>query len=164
MITLKNILVATDFGEAADNALTYGRELATRFGYPLRSAEVRLRRFYDEVTGNVVLDGRTILELAARDAVPLSPGDVQYTASMHLAHTPNGLRLLQVEPEPHLQRAERVTPRVVSFEPGAWGDAGIRPTLPVAASIVVGTMKIPAVRYVCRPDVLAFDGTERVGG
>jgi hypothetical protein len=140
------------------------RELATRFGYPLRSGEVRLRRFYDEVTGSVVLDGRTILELSARDAVPLSPSDVQYTASMHLAHTPNGLRLLQVEPESHLERAERVTPRVVSFDAEAWGDARIRPTLPVAAAIVVGTMKIPPVRYVCRPDVLAFDGTERVGG
>src|SRR5262245_63632772 len=31
MITLKNILVATDFGEAADVALTYGRTLASRF-------------------------------------------------------------------------------------------------------------------------------------
>jgi nucleotide-binding universal stress UspA family protein len=32
MMTLKNILVATDFGEAADVALTYGRTLASRFG------------------------------------------------------------------------------------------------------------------------------------
>lgn len=32
MIALKRILVATDFGPAADAALTYGRELATTFG------------------------------------------------------------------------------------------------------------------------------------
>jgi nucleotide-binding universal stress UspA family protein len=31
MIALKNILVATDFGEAADAALAYGRELARTF-------------------------------------------------------------------------------------------------------------------------------------
>jgi len=31
MITLKQIAVATDFEEAADNALAYGRELARRF-------------------------------------------------------------------------------------------------------------------------------------
>jgi nucleotide-binding universal stress UspA family protein len=31
MMTLNNILVATDFGEAADTALTYGRALAGRF-------------------------------------------------------------------------------------------------------------------------------------
>jgi hypothetical protein len=140
------------------------RALAARFGYPLRPAEVRLRRYYDEVTAAVVLDGDTILELAARDAVPLSPSDVQYTAAMHLAQTPNGLRLLQVEPEHRLDRAERGTPRVVRFDAAAWGEERIRPTLAVSASVVLGTVTIPPIRYVCRPDVLAFEGTERVGG
>ena len=32
MMTLKRILVATDFGEAAEAALAYGRELARTFG------------------------------------------------------------------------------------------------------------------------------------
>src|ERR1041384_4239005 len=32
MISLKRVLVATDFGEAADAALAYGRELARAFG------------------------------------------------------------------------------------------------------------------------------------
>jgi len=32
MITLKNVLVATDFSEPSDAALMYGRELAARFG------------------------------------------------------------------------------------------------------------------------------------
>ena len=35
MITLKRVLVATDFGEAADAALLYGRELARTFGASL---------------------------------------------------------------------------------------------------------------------------------
>jgi nucleotide-binding universal stress UspA family protein len=35
MITLKRILVATDFGEASDAALGYGRELARTFGATL---------------------------------------------------------------------------------------------------------------------------------
>ena len=35
MITLKRILVATDFGEAADAALAYGRALARTFGASL---------------------------------------------------------------------------------------------------------------------------------
>jgi universal stress protein A len=35
MITLKRILVATDFGEPADAALNYGRELARTFGAEL---------------------------------------------------------------------------------------------------------------------------------
>lgn len=40
MIALKNILVATDFGEAADAALAYGRELARTFGATLHVLNV----------------------------------------------------------------------------------------------------------------------------
>ncbi len=40
MIAMKNILVATDFGEAADSALTYGRELAGRFDATLHVLHV----------------------------------------------------------------------------------------------------------------------------
>ena len=40
MITIRQILVPTDFGEAADAALTYGRELATRFGATLHVLHV----------------------------------------------------------------------------------------------------------------------------
>jgi len=35
MVTLKNVLVATDFSEPSDAALMYGRELASRFGATL---------------------------------------------------------------------------------------------------------------------------------
>ena len=40
MMTLKNILVATDFSEASSAALTYGRELAGRFGATLHVLHV----------------------------------------------------------------------------------------------------------------------------
>jgi len=40
MIALNNILVATDFGEASDAALRYGRELARRFGAALHVLHV----------------------------------------------------------------------------------------------------------------------------
>ncbi len=40
MISLKRILVATDFGEAAEAALCYGRELARAFGARLDVAHV----------------------------------------------------------------------------------------------------------------------------
>ena len=40
MIAMKNVLVATDFGEAADTAFAYGRELAARFGATLHVLHV----------------------------------------------------------------------------------------------------------------------------
>jgi len=40
MITLKNVLVATDFSEPSEAALRYGKELATRFGAALHVLHV----------------------------------------------------------------------------------------------------------------------------
>ena len=40
MMALKNVLVATDFGPASDQALAYGRELARTFGAKLRVLHV----------------------------------------------------------------------------------------------------------------------------
>lgn len=40
MITLKNVLVATDFGEASGTALAYGRDLARTFGATLHVLHV----------------------------------------------------------------------------------------------------------------------------
>ena len=40
MITLKNVLVATDFGEASETALQYGRDLARTFGASLHVLHV----------------------------------------------------------------------------------------------------------------------------
>jgi universal stress protein A len=40
MMTVKKILVPTDFGEASDGALAYGRELAMRFGATLHVLHV----------------------------------------------------------------------------------------------------------------------------
>jgi nucleotide-binding universal stress UspA family protein len=49
MIVLRNILVATDFGEAAEVALTYGRQLARTFGSTLQVLHV-----VDDVAARVV--------------------------------------------------------------------------------------------------------------
>ncbi|MGH7893851.1 MAG: acetoacetate decarboxylase family protein [Candidatus Binatia bacterium] len=139
-----------------------GRTLAARWGYGSRLGEVRLARQYDAVEGTVRLGGRTILDVALRDPDPLGGHDVQYTASMHLARTPRGVRLVQVDPTFTLERAERGRPHLVTFDAAAWGDPRIVPTHPVSASIAIADVTLPKLRYLCRPDVWAFDGTESV--
>jgi len=52
MITLKKILVPTDFGEAAEAALGYGRELARTFG-----AKLVVLHVADNVFGRVGVEG-----------------------------------------------------------------------------------------------------------
>jgi Acetoacetate decarboxylase (ADC) len=137
-----------------------GRALTARWGYGSRAGDVRLARQYDAVGGTVRLDGRTILDVALRDPDPLGPHDIQYTASMHLAHTPRGVRLVQVDPTFAVERAERGRPHLVAFDAAAWGDVRIVPMHPVSASIAVADVTLPRLRYLCRPDVWAFDGTE----
>jgi len=55
MITLKNILVAIDFGEASEAALAYGRELARQFGATLHVLHV----VHNFIAGAVGIEGYT---------------------------------------------------------------------------------------------------------
>jgi len=52
MIALKTILVATDFGEAADAALAYGRALARMFGGTLHLLHVAENQFLRPMAAN----------------------------------------------------------------------------------------------------------------
>lgn len=132
--------------------------LAGRFGFPVRVGSVRLRRHYDGV--DLEADG---LRITALDPTPLGSGDVQYTGTLNLAQTPNGLRLVQVESHHSGDRVERIQGRIAEFEPSRWGDDLLSPYHVVSTSIAVETITVPAVRFVCRPDELAFSGTEKVG-
>jgi hypothetical protein len=136
--------------------------LSSRWGFRVVHGEVRLRRFYDEVHAEVTVDGDEALVLGLRDPEPLSTADVQYVANMNLAKTPKGLRLIQVDPEFAIHRAERGEPSVVEFDGDLWGLDDLDPAYPISASLTSGAMTLPRLRFVCRPDVWAFDGTERV--
>lgn len=137
-------------------------ELAARWGYALQIGEVSLERGYDRNRARVVLEGEEILDLLLEDPQALRPEDAYYVANVNLAHTPNGLRLIQVDPDFEIERAERGRAVVRHFDAAAWSSDAIRPSNPVAALITVGSVTLPALRYSCRPDVLAFEGTERV--
>jgi hypothetical protein len=134
--------------------------MADRWGYATQFGRVELQRYYDSARATVETSGRTILDLTVADPDPLDPGDVQYVANMNLARTPRGLRLVQVEPRYAIERVERGKPEVRFFDGAAWGEPRIEPAYPVAASIAVANLTLPRIRFVCRPEVLAFEGTE----
>lgn len=144
-----------------DNARA-GEALAARWGYAARPGAVELRRRYDCIRAAVAVNGPPILELLLRDPVPLRAQDVYFVANMNLAHSPRGLRLVQVDPDWEIERAERGTPALERFDSGTWRCEGVVPTRPVSAVFTAGAMTLPRLRYACRPDVLAFHGTERV--
>ena len=69
MILLKNILVATDFGEASDVALSYGRDLARTYGatlHVLHVAENIYARYADDGAMAFLPQMQSEIESAAR--------------------------------------------------------------------------------------------------
>jgi hypothetical protein len=136
--------------------------LAGTFGFPCRAGTVRLERGYDRVTASVAIADRVILALCGLDPEPLGADDVQYTGTMNLAHTPNGLRLVQVESEHAATRVERLHGRILGFDAAAWGNPLLDPYHVVSASIALGEVTFTPVRFVCRVDELAFTGTEAI--
>jgi len=139
-----------------------GAELGARWGYRLGPGEIRLGRGYDRIEASVSLRGGPILDVALQDPVPLRPEDAYTVSNMHLAHTPRGLRLLQVDPQFEVARAERGRPLIRRFDASAWRSRGVLPSFPVSALFTIARMTLPSLRYACRPEVLAFEGTERV--
>ncbi len=166
---------------STDDAVT---GLRSQFGFPARQAEVSLRRHYDEVdlrvsaedddggshgeggsSGSGGGNGRgngPMLALSALDPDPLSVGDLQHVGSMNLAHTPLGLRLVQVETHHEPSRVERLAARIDAFDAAAWGQPLLDPYWVVSCSVSLEDVEIPAIRFVCDPSLPAAEGTERV--
>ena len=139
-----------------------GRALSDGWGLNPKVGDVRVRRFYDATTVDVSVEGRTILDLRGADPDPLGPGDVNYSSTLNLAHTPNGLRLVQLDTHADLDRAERMHSEVVTYDREGWGTPMLEPRHAVSASVGIGRLTLDRVRYCCKPDVLAFEGTETV--
>ena len=136
--------------------------LRSRLGFPARLAQIDFRHGYDGVTASVELDGAVIFSAAGIDPEPMALDDVQYTGTLNLAHTPLGLRLMQIETHTQASQVERLTPQFHDFNGAAWGNELLEPAYVVSASVVKMSMSFPAVRFVCKVDELAFTGTEAV--
>jgi hypothetical protein len=134
----------------------------SHFGFPAREADVSLRHGYDGLDASVVVGGREILRVHALDPEPMDAGDVQYTGTLNLARTPNGVRLVQLEADHTPSRVERLTARLAKFEAAAWGNPLLDPYVVVSASLAVESIVFPPMRFVCKADELAFTGTEAI--
>jgi hypothetical protein len=150
-------------GCVVDNAEA-ASALRSRWGLPAQVGEVQLHRGYDVVSAEASLDGVCLLALGGIDPEPLGPSDIAYTTTIALADTPRGVRLVQIDTDIHPSRAERLRLRLDAFRAPGWMHASVEPYYPVSASIAVGDVTIQRLRYVSKPEELAFTGTESVGG
>ena len=117
---------------------------------------VRLDRRYDEVRATAPW-----FDVSVPGPRPIGVHDVQYVTNLHPVTTGDGERLAQVELGITLDRVERGMPALHRFE-AAPSFAALAPTFPVAATFGIGTLTLPAIRFLLRPDVPPDVGTERV--
>lgn len=136
--------------------------LATTYGYPCEPAGVTFQHGYAGAEVSVTDGTGRLLAARAIDPEPLGADDVQYTGTLNLAHTPAGLRLLQVEFGVAARTAERLRARLDGFDAAAWGNERLDPYHVVAASLARAEVTFAPIRFVLRPDELAFTGTEPV--
>lgn len=139
------------------------RLLARHWGYRVATAQVELSRRYHGTTAFVRTADGIPLRARLLDPRPLSPGDVQLTDTMHLARIPAGRRLIQVERAVRPSEVDRGEPLLDTFDGAAFGEPRLVPSNPVSAVLLTGQAAFRLVRYVCRPDINALEGTERVG-
>ena len=135
-------------GGVVDNAAV-AEVLASQWGYALRVGDVSLDRRYDGTFGHA----EGIGEVGHIRPTLISGGDLQYTASMHPVELDRGLRLLQVERDYVFHEAERGVPFARATALGSH---------PVSASSAAADVIIKPPRFACRPDVWAFEGTEKL--
>ncbi len=139
------------------------RALAERFGFRCTLGEVEIARAYDATRLTVARGGRRLARLVLREPDRLGETDTQFVSSLHPAQTPQGFRLVQVDLEYAVRRAERGRLEIADFDAAGWGEARIRPTLALPGVVGRADLAIRPIRFVCRADVLAFHGTESVG-
>jgi hypothetical protein len=141
------------------------RELASRWGYPTASAEVKLDIRHDRVVGRVAAGGRTVLECEMVDRDVIAGGDIQYIASMHMARNKEDgkLVLVQVDPDFTFSKAERGKPRILLLDNDAFGAGNnLRLGNPISATFTTAEVTLPKIRYICNPELPAMQGTTKV--
>jgi acetoacetate decarboxylase len=138
--------------------------LRERWGMPARVGTVSLRRHYDRILTDVVVEGGPAIEAALVDPEPISPADVQYIASVALAHVKSEGRphLVQVDPHYTLHKAERGRPHVTRFEPEAWNARALRLVHPISASLTTCDTDLPRIRFVMDAEIPVVRGTRRI--
>lgn len=144
-----------------DNA-GLGEALSSGWGYEIQLGKVEVRRHYDRIMGRVRVAERSILEVDLVDPTILSGASVPFTANLQLADTPLGLRLVQVDAEHAVHRAEVGRPELHCFDGEAWGEARLVPTVPIVGSLSEADVTLPSPRFVCDPEIPASEGTVRL--
>ncbi len=134
--------------------------LRALFGFPAVTGAIQFTHSYSGVELEVLDGTDSVLSLSATDPDPMGLTDVQYTSTLNLAYTPNGLRMVQLEADHQASKVDRLSSTLKQFDPTFWGNSLFDPYKVVSSSLCTEYVSFKPIRFVCKPDELAFTGTE----
>ncbi len=131
-----------------------------RYGFDCKPATVSYRETYDRVRGEVVVDGRTILDVAIAECTPLvgAGGIIKYSPPLSVTQVHGAPALVQFEAAYDFKRSVRGRSQLASFDAAALGDAVVTPTMGIAGSHAVVDLHLMPVRFQCDLAIPAEQG------
>ena len=139
-------------------------ELRSRWGYPVALAKVVLEQQHYQVVARVELLGTLVLDCALEGPEAINGADIQYLPNMNLARMMRDgvetVRLVQVDADYAITKADRGRPAARTFDPSAWAVGGATPQWPVSASYATGAATLPRVRYLANPALPPMEAVE----
>ena len=135
----------------------------SRYGFDCRSATVSYRETYDRVRGEVVVDGRCILDVAIAECTPLVGvgGIIKYSPPLTATRVNGAAVLVQFEAAYDFKRSVRGRSQLATFDAAALGDVAMTPTMGIAGSHAVVDLHLMPARFQCDLTIPAEAGGAR---
>lgn len=139
--------------------------LREHWGYPVELGDIEVARRHDQLRFAAALGGRTVIELAVHTADVIQGSDLMTFDNLHLVRVPgaDGPKLVQVDPEYTIHRADRGRPTVSLPDPQALGMCGLlRPTSPIIGFTFQADTDLVPPRFVIDAVEPAITSTSRI--
>jgi len=146
---------------------TAAAELRARWGYTVDSGKITIDSRHDRVVGQVTRGEQTILDMELENPETVSGSDVTYIDNLHLVRMNKDGKeaplIIQVDPEYVFHSAQRGKPRLLTFQPNAWGTENrLRCTNPITAVFTRCDTDLPKLRFALDPTVPAAQGRVKI--
>ncbi|MGH7961590.1 MAG: acetoacetate decarboxylase family protein [Candidatus Binatia bacterium] len=142
-------------------------ELRARWGFTVEMGKITIDPRHDRVIGQVTRGGQTILDMELENPEQVSGSDVTYIDNLHLVRVNKDGKetpvIIQVDPEYVFHNAQRGKPRLLTFQPDAWGaENRLRCTNPITAVFTRCDTDLPKLRFALDPTVPAAQGRVKI--
>ena len=122
--------------------------LGPAFGYLSTQGTVAIQLRSDKITAHVQSNNRCVAEGELTNLRSLEPSALQHIENMQLANTPDGVRLVQVEPHITTNSVLRGSPSLSTFDSAFWNIPGRKLKSSVIGASAETKITLVPIRYV----------------